>query len=134
VLIRHLWQLMRVVFLHWCLICALLLKLQKITGSVYSNLAIEQQLKINLFNWVIDIEIVVYTHQGTLTKAEGSVQFTSLYQQLKPAAFSTENIFFPFVQKNYLNKEANCTEQPSSSVMIPCNREGKHALHGHSMQ
>jgi hypothetical protein len=59
------------------------------------------------------------SQQGTLTEGEGSVQLTSLSDQIRSDAFVITNIFFLFLKKtSYLNEEVKRTE-PSSLVSIP---------------
>ena len=60
VLIRHLWQLKTVVFLHWCLICAALL-----------NLAI----------WVAQQPIGVLLFIATKTKEPRQAQLVAFFQK-----------------------------------------------------
>ncbi len=58
------------------------------------------------------------SQQGTLTEGEGSVQLTSLSDQIRSDAFVITNIFFLFFLTSYLNEEVKRTE-PSSLVSIP---------------
>jgi hypothetical protein len=61
-----------------------------------------------------------YTHQGTLTEGEGSVQLTSLVLTSLDQLFLIMQTLFTFYKMScYLNEEVNRTE-PSPSVSAPC--------------
>jgi hypothetical protein len=56
--------------------------------------------------------------QGILTKGKSSVQFTPLYQLVRLAPISVENIIYLFYKTSYLSEEVNCSK-PSPLLRLP---------------
>ncbi len=62
---------------------------------------------------------LLHLNQGTLIEGKGSVQLTSLYEQVEIRCFGCNKHYLLFFYKTgYLIEEVNCTE-PSLTVSIP---------------
>ena len=64
VLIRHMWQLKTVVFLHWCLICALLLSMLKNIFYVRKCNKTQGCMKEAFKIYFTNFELKKYLHLG----------------------------------------------------------------------